>query len=154
MVLPLVHGYHSENWKACWGKTHASTFADSIGWPHSLYSWVSPKNAYKWAKLMTALWCIGKPCPICHGQVVFSPRWWQSGGNKGSVSPNMGFSDGLAVKNPPANAGDVRDSGLIPMLSKRLGFNPWVGKIPWRRKWKPSSILTRIVPRTEEPDGQ
>ena len=28
----------------------------------------------------------------------------------------------LVVKNPPANAGD------------RLKFNPWVEKIPWRRK--------------------
>ena len=26
------------------------------------------------------------------------------------------------VKNPPANAGDIR-----------VEFNPWVGKIPWRR---------------------
>ena len=30
------------------------------------------------------------------------------------------------VKNLPANAGDIRD-----------GFNPWVGKIPWRRAWQP-----------------
>ena len=29
----------------------------------------------------------------------------------------------LVVKNPPANAGDI----------KRCKFNPWVGKIPWRR---------------------
>ena len=29
------------------------------------------------------------------------------------------------VKNPPANAGDTRDPR----------FNPWVGKIPWGRKW-------------------
>ena len=28
------------------------------------------------------------------------------------------------VKHPPANAGDTRDVG---------GFDPWVGKIPWRR---------------------
>ena len=28
------------------------------------------------------------------------------------------------VKNPPANAGDMRH-----------GFDPWVGKIPWRRAW-------------------
>ena len=31
------------------------------------------------------------------------------------------------VKNPPANAGNMR-----------LGFDPWVGKIPWRRVWPPS----------------
>ena len=30
------------------------------------------------------------------------------------------------VKNPPANAGDTGDTGL----------DPWVRKIPWRRKWQ------------------
>ena len=34
------------------------------------------------------------------------------------------------VKNLPANAGD-----------KRCGFDPWVGKIPWRRKWQPTPVL-------------
>ena len=24
---------------------------------------------------------------------------------------------------------------------KRPGFDPWVGKIPWRRKWKPTSVF-------------
>ena len=37
----------------------------------------------------------------------------------------------LVVKNPPANAGDV----------KRCGFIPWVGKIPWRRKWQPAPVF-------------
>ena len=23
---------------------------------------------------------------------------------------------------------------------KRHGFNPWVGKIPWRRKWQPTPV--------------
>ena len=34
------------------------------------------------------------------------------------------------VKNPPANAGD-----------KRLGFNPWVGKMPWKREWQPTPVF-------------
>ena len=37
----------------------------------------------------------------------------------------------LVVKNPPANAGDVRDTGSVP------GF----GKIPWRRAWKPIPVF-------------
>ena len=32
------------------------------------------------------------------------------------------------VKNPPANAGDIRDAVLIPGLVRR---------IPWRRAWQP-----------------
>ena len=34
------------------------------------------------------------------------------------------------VKNLTANAGD-----------KRHGFNPWVGKIPWRKKWEPTPVF-------------
>ena len=37
----------------------------------------------------------------------------------------------LAVKNPPGNAGDI----------KRCGFDPWVGKIPWRRAWQPTPVF-------------
>ena len=34
------------------------------------------------------------------------------------------------VKNLPANAGDIRH-----------GFDPWVGKIPWRRAWQPTPVF-------------
>ena len=34
------------------------------------------------------------------------------------------------VKNPPVNA-EV----------KRRGFDPWVGKIPWSRKWQPTRVF-------------
>ena len=37
----------------------------------------------------------------------------------------------LVIKNLPADAGDVRDSG----------FDPWVRKIPWRRKWQPTPVF-------------
>ena len=37
----------------------------------------------------------------------------------------------LVVKNPPANAGDIRDKG----------FDPWVRKIPSRRKWLPTPVF-------------
>ena len=37
----------------------------------------------------------------------------------------------LVVKNSPANAGDTR----------HLGFDPWVGKIPWRRAWQPTPVF-------------
>ena len=32
---------------------------------------------------------------------------------------------------------------------KRLRFDPWVGKIPWRRKWQPTPVLL-----PEESHGQ
>ena len=33
----------------------------------------------------------------------------------------MGFPGGVVVKNPLANAGDIRDSGLIPGLGRSPG---------------------------------
>jgi len=34
------------------------------------------------------------------------------------------------------------------------GFNPWVGKIPWRRAWQPTPVfLPGEPPWTESPDG-
>ena len=38
-----------------------------------------------------------------------------------------GFPGGSVVKNLPTNAGGTGDADLTP----------WVGKIPWRRKWQP-----------------
>ena len=35
------------------------------------------------------------------------------------------------IKNPSANAARCR----------RHGFDPWVGKIPWRRKWQPTPLF-------------
>ena len=39
----------------------------------------------------------------------------------------FGFPGGALAKNPPPSAGDA----------KRRGLGPWVGKIPWSRKWQP-----------------
>ena len=34
---------------------------------------------------------------------------------------------------------------------KRCRFNPWIGKIPWRRKWQPTPVfLTWKITRREE----
>ena len=35
------------------------------------------------------------------------------------------------AKNPPANAGDIRDRGLIPGL----------GRSPWKRAWHPIPVF-------------
>ena len=49
----------------------------------------------------------------------------------------------LMGKKPPANAGDMRH-----------GYDPWVGKIPWRRAWQPTPVfLPGESPWSEEPGG-
>ena len=40
----------------------------------------------------------------------------------------------LVVKNPPANAGNI----------KRRRFNLYAGKIPWRRAWQLTPVLLPV----------
>ena len=42
----------------------------------------------------------------------------------------MGFPGGSAVKNPPAK--------------QQTGFNPWIRKIPSRRKWQPTLVFSSV----------
>ena len=46
------------------------------------------------------------------------------------VAPVKMFEGLQRVKNLTANAGDTR-----------LWFDPWVGKIPWKRKWQPTPVF-------------
>ena len=40
----------------------------------------------------------------------------------------MGFPGGSSGKEPACQC----------RRHKRSGFDPWIGKIPWRRKWQPT----------------
>ena len=48
-----------------------------------------------------------------------------------TISIMKGFSGGLVVKNLPA----------MQETCRRHGFDPWVGKIPWRRKWQLAPVF-------------
>ena len=52
-----------------------------------------------------------------------------------------GFPGGSEVKASACNAVDL---GSIPGLGRSPGEGnggPWVGKIPWRRKWQPTPVF-------------
>ena len=48
------------------------------------------------------------------------------------VIASMGFPGGAVVKNLSANARGTRSHG----------FNSWVRKIPWSRKWQPTLVFS------------
>ena len=56
------------------------------------------------------------------------------------VSPfcikKMGLQEALVVMSPLANAGDVREVGLIPGGAGNEG-----GGLSWRRKWQPTPVF-------------
>ena len=43
----------------------------------------------------------------------------------------MGFPGGTSGKEPACQCSSHR----------RYGFDPWVGKIPWRRAWQPTPVF-------------
>ena len=57
----------------------------------------------------------------------------------GELKP-QGFPGGPEVKHLPT--------------IRKPGFDPWVGRISWRRTWQPhSSIRAWRIPRPEKPGG-
>ena len=55
-----------------------------------------------------------------------------------------GCPDGTSCKEPAYQWGRL----------ERQGLDPWVGKIPWERKWQPTPVfLPGAFPWTEEPAG-
>ena len=53
---------------------------------------------------------------------------WQKYYSESSRERNRASPGGSLVKNPPVNAG-------------RCGFDLWVRKIPWNRKWQPTPVF-------------
>ena len=63
--------------------------------------------------------------------------------NLGAFNDTMGFPGSSMVRNPPADAGDTGDAGLIPGS----------GRSPEEEMATHSSILAWRIPWTEEPGG-
>ena len=90
----------------------------------SPFPWTGPLLWGTWSRTSQALlWS------LLQGQ----PSWTQ-------VLDSVASQVALVVKNPPADAGD----------RKSWGSNPWVRKVPWRRKWLPTAVLLpgEWIPRT------
>ena len=60
------------------------------------------------------------------GSAMNLSSWHQPAGRKWMYLPRLGFPGGTSGKEPPCQR----------RRHKRLRFNPWVRKIPWRRKWQ------------------
>ena len=68
-----------------------------------------------------------------------SPKWWEQAMPQGmqmapfrasKAASTVASQVAQVVKNQPARAGDVR-----------CRLDPWVRKIPWRKKWQPTSVF-------------
>ena len=48
-----------------------------------------------------------------------------------------GFPGGASGEEPACQCRRPKRTSLVELLL----FNPWVGKIPWRKKWQPAPIF-------------
>ena len=98
---------------------------------------------YPWHNTTSELNFLQFKVPLSTDQSVFTmPRLWANCLSNNRfllikymvlVSHEKGFPGGSVVKNSPANEDDIGDM--------RLGFTPWVRKIPWRRAWQPTPVF-------------
>ena len=58
-------------------------------------------------------------------------RWAVVGGGAWTWTQAVGFPGGASGKEPACHG----------RRHKSHGFDPWVGKIPWRRKWQPTPVF-------------
>ena len=64
------------------------------------------------------------------------------------------FLSALCVEPYEAHCSVAQMVKKIHLQCRRPGFDPWVGKIPWRRAWQPTPVfLPGESPWTEEPGG-
>jgi len=76
-------------------------------------------------------------------------------GDPGSI-PGSGRSPGEEISYPLQYSWAFLVAQMVKNLHamRRPGFDPWVGKIPWRRAWQLTLVfLPGESPWTEEPGG-
>ena len=100
--------------------------AQILGWTHSSAPGVSPGHQQGDRR-------------ESQGSVPWLPLW-----ATGSINPIWGASKELYGASPVAQK--VEKWG-------RPGFNPWVGKNPWRREWQPTLEFLPENSVNEEPGG-
>ena len=100
--------------------------------PHSAYGPLYP--TYKFLEAIGS-----KPKVVAHSSVDPGRKTSPSSasdstgraGNNAVFSTLWDFPGGASGKEPTCQC----------RRCKRLGFNPWVRKIPWRRKWQPTPVF-------------
>ena len=83
-------------------------------------------------------------------------HWWSerlpgSSHVSPAPGPNQPLCQGIKVlmeRDSWTSGSDGKESACSAC---RPGFDLWVGKIPWRRKWQPTPVVARRFPWTEEP---
>ena len=73
-----------------------------------------------------------------------------------SLIPGLGRSPGEGIGYPLQSSWASLVAQMVKnsLSMQETRFNPWVGKIPWRREWQPTPVFfPGEFPWTKEPGG-
>jgi len=112
-----------------------------------LFQWVSSSHQVKNKQTNLSSLFFKGSCPLKMYMALLLQQLEQLRNNYGlvsylSLSDSWAFQVALAVKNPPANAGDIRDSNSIPGLEDPLeeGMATQSGILAWRISMEPGVL--------------
>ena len=116
----------------------------------------------RWQVFVTLLGDSGF-CALCPLPLHLGPQLWGKGGRSGPCSPALfvpadSMDESIRAPLLPGlpSLPYKMSSSLFPSFPggtngkepvhqcrrhKRRGYNPWVGKIPWKRAWKPTPVV-------------
>ena len=115
-----------------WGKSIFLLLKTSHPWTWTLITQVPKIKLYSWTYTAVAI--------SQNHKIIFKSEF-------------NDFAFGSQNNVPPGASGGS-DSKESACECRRPRFDPWAGKIPWRRKWQPTPVfLPWESPWTEEPQG-
>ena len=158
-VFPLLHCLLE------FAQTHVHLFSDAIQPSHSLSTPFPPAlnlsqhhGLFKWVSFLDQVpkyWSFSfsiSPSNEYSGLVSFRIDWFDLLADQGTLESLLSLLSTicynyllqiyLSLGKPcfPSGA-SCKESDCQWRRHKRLRFDPWVGKIPWRRKWQPTPIF-------------
>ena len=124
----ILKGEFYMKWEADSKCTKMSAKGSRLCWKWVLQGTGGPRQFWKWF-----VWAhpnqfseikafLGNPAPCSKLKGLFTNR---------VPAERLGFPGGASGKEPACQSRRLR----------RCGFNPWVRKIPWRRKWQPTPVF-------------
>ena len=94
-----------------------------------------------WMNLKNTEWQKGQAQECIHYEFIYLRHINKQNWNVVLIAEVAGFPGGTSGKN----------STCQRRRHKRHRFDPWVGKISWRKAWQPTPVLNWRIPWTEEP---
>ena len=108
---------------------HTLWFSQNQGALSSLKQWFrNPDSSGHWLSGVYSHLCHKEDSNFPTGNLSRPYAWACGLSGIGSISYRHAFPGGSESKS-------------VCLQLRRPGFNPWIGKIPWRRKWQPSPVL-------------